>query len=167
MTKLKASSTIFAAAFMLVSFMNCKAEDSKYVFPEHCLRSGFEFSDNDLILNTESGSGQGLYLFYNISDKDMWLNHPLGKDPGASAGWASNINPGNWSAFAVNKGDFVLSCSVMGQGEVQNLTCEKVLTACKFAKPVFKGENTGSYWVSEDKPLEAVLEEVKNRGIGW
>ena len=167
MVKSKAVPATLVAILILISFTNCPAEDTKYVFPEGCVRSGFEFRDNNLILNTESGPVQGLYLFHNISEKDIWINHPVGKDPGASAGWASNLNPGNWSAFAVNKGDFVLNCSAMGQGEVQHLTCEKVLTACKFTKPVFKQAEGGSYWVSEDKPLEAVLEEVKKRDINW
>lgn len=167
MIELKAGSAILATIFILVSFLNCAAEDTKYAFPEDCVNSGFDFRDNDLILNTESGSGQSLYLFHNISEKDIWVNHPVTNDPGASAGWATNLNSGNWSAFAVNKDDFALNCSVMGQGEIQYLTCKEVLKACKFANPDFKKSDGGSYWVSENKTLDAALEEVKNRGISW
>lgn len=167
MAKLRSGSAILAAILILFSSTSCQAENSKYAFPESCVRSGFEFSDNDLILNTESGSGQSLYLFHNISEKEIWLNHPVTGDPGASAGWASEMASGRWSAFALNKEDFVMNCSAMGEGKVQYLTCEKVITACKFTKPIFIQAEGGSYWVSEDKMLEAVLEEVKNRGIGW
>ncbi|MEQ9619344.1 MAG: hypothetical protein RIG61_09245 [Deltaproteobacteria bacterium] len=165
MTKPKAIPTILVAILTLVSFTNCSAEDSKYAFPEGCVRSGFEFRENDLILNT--GSGQALYLFHNISEKDIWLNHPVGKDPGASAGWASNINPGSWSAFAVNKNGFALNCSKMNEDSVEGLSCEKVLSVCEISNPVFKNDNQGSYWVAENKPLKAMLGEVKNRGISW
>ena len=164
MIRLKAGLTILVMTSVLISFTNCPAEDSRQAFPEGCVASGFGFRDSNLVLK---GSGQSLYLFHNISEKDIWLNHPLGKDPGASAGWASNLNPGNWSAFTVNKDDFALNCSIMNEGSVEALSCEKALSVCEISSPVFKGGNQGSYWVAEDKPLNALLEEVKNRGISW
>ncbi len=160
------SATVLGAILILLSFNNCPAEDANYNFPESCKPSGFEFRNNDLTLNKGAGTEQGLYLFYNNSANDVWLNHPVGKDPGASAGWASNLNTGNWSAFAINKENFTLTCSETEQGAVKKLSCDKVLKVCKFTKPVFKPEETGSYWVSEDKPLSNVLEEIGSRGIG-
>lgn len=164
--KLKAGAAILGAMLALATFTNCPAEDSKYSFPEGCVLSGFEFGDYELILNTGSASAQNLYLFHNTSGGDIFLNHPV-KDPGASAGWASMLGSGKWSAFALNKGDFALTCSEVGQGEYKQLACEKVLTACRFENPSFKRGQSGSYWVSEDKTLEAVLEDAKSRGIRW
>ncbi len=164
--KVAAGTALIGTILILASFTNCSARDSKYGFPEGCSPSGFEFRGDNLVLNTASGSEQSLYLFHNISGSDIWLNHPV-EDPGASAGWASNLNTGNWSAFAVNKEGFVLSCSEMGQGSVKTLTCEKVLKVCRFENPVFKQGESGSYWVSEDKPLKAVLDETGSRGIGF
>lgn len=165
--KVKTGTALIVAILTLISFTNCQAEESKYSFPEGCASSGFEFRENDLILNTDSGSAQSLYLFHNISASGILLNHPAGEDPGASAGWASMLGSGKWSVFTVNKGDFVLNCSVTGQGEFRPLKCEDVLTACRFENPVFKQGQGGGYWVVEDKTLEAVLEDTKSRGIGW
>jgi hypothetical protein len=161
--RLNGSVAIFLATLAILSFTNCPAEDAKYSFPDSCKPDGFQFRNNELVLNP--GSEQGLYLFYNDSANDVWLNHSVGKDPGASAGWASNLNTGNWSAFAINKDNFALTCSESEPGAVKELSCDKVLKVCKFAKPYFKPEETGSYWVSEDKPLTNVLGEIKSRGI--
>lgn len=163
--RLKSGAAILCTLLIVLSLTGCPAEDAKYSFPESCKPEGFDFGNNDLVL--KPGVQQGLYLFYNISENDVWLNHPVGKDPGASAGWASNLNTGNWSAFAINKDNFALTCSESEQGAVRELSCEKVLKVCKFKKPSFKPEETGSYWVSEDKPLSNVLADIKSRGIGF
>ena len=50
---------------------------------------------------------------------------------------------------------------------METLPCEKVLKVCRISKPSFKPDMSGNYWVSEDKPLEAVLDEIKCRGISF
>ena len=50
---------------------------------------------------------------------------------------------------------------------METLPCEKVLKVCRISNPAFKPDTSGNYWVSEDKPLEAVLDEIKGRGISF
>ena len=152
--------------FISLSMLNCKASNGNADFPENCIQTGFKYKNNGVTLNTDSKSSQGLYLLNNKSDSDYWVTHPV-KDPSASAGWTSDINPGNWSAFTSNMPEFELTCMKTGQSSMETLSCEKVLRVCRIQDPVFKPDMTGNYWVSEDKPLQAVLDEIKGRGIGY
>lgn len=162
----KTGASVICAFFMAVSFLSCRADNAGDNFPDGCTRTGFEYRGGSVILNTDSRSSQNLYLLNNKSDSDYWITHPV-KDPGASAGWTSDINPGNWSAFTVNIPAFELSCMKTGQSAMETLSCEKVLRVCRVSNPVFKPETSGNYWVSEDKPLGAVLDEIGSRGISW
>jgi len=151
--------------------IGCNGDNSTPDFPQGCAAESYEFNGNNLVLN-EVSSKQSLYLFHNISDKNFLINHPITKNPGASAGWASNLSPGNWSALtidgtATNIGNFEITCSVIGDGKIQYLDCKNVIKTCRFKDPVFNSENTGSYWVAEDKPLNSLLEAIKGRGISW
>ncbi len=164
--RLKTGAAIIGTLFITISFFNCNADNVKSSFPENCSQSGFEFRDSGIILNPGSKSGQSLYLLNNTSESDFWITHPV-KDPGASAGWTSNLDPGNWSAFTANIPDFELTCTKTGQGSLDNLPCRKVIQMCRISNPAFKPDMNGNYWVSEDKPLEAVLDEIRSRGISW
>ncbi len=162
----KAGAAVIYAFLISVSFLNCKADNEDNAFPENCARTGFEYRGGSVVLNTDAQSSQGLYLLNNTSDSDYWITHPV-KDPGASAGWTSDINPGNWSAFTVNIPGFELTCVKTGQSSMKTLTCEKVLKVCRISKPSFEPDMRGNYRVSEDKPLGAVLDEIRERGIGF
>ena len=158
--------TVIVALFMFLSTIGCSGSSSEPNFPQGCVAQGYEFKDNNLVLN-ESSSKQSLYLFHNISDKSFWLNHPVTKDPGASAGWGSELNTDNWSAIAMNSDKFEINCTILGTGEVKDLNCKEVVKVCKFEKPVFNTENSGSFWVAEDKPLSNLIDAIKSRGISW
>jgi hypothetical protein len=164
--RLKAGALLVSAFFISISFLNCKAGKESAAFPENCTRTGFEYRVDGVILNTDDQSSQGLYLLHNKSDSDYRVTHPV-KDPGASAGWTSDLNPGNWSAFTVNIPGFELTCMKSGQSTMETLDCEKVLSVCRISNPVFKPDMSGNYWVSEDKPQGAVLDEIRSRGIEW
>jgi hypothetical protein len=166
MTRQKTGAAVICAFLLSVSFLNCKADNASDKLPENCTRAGFEYRGDSVTLNTGKQPSQGLYLLNNISDSDYWVTHPV-KDPGASAGWTSDINPGNWSAFTANIPGFELTCVKTGQSSMETLSCEKVLKVCRISNPVFKPDMSGNYWVSEDKPLGAVLDEIKSRGISY
>lgn len=165
---MKTSPAAAAVLIILVSItiLCCRSDNENADFPANCAETGFEYKSGGVILNTDTKSQQSLYLLNNKSDSDYWVTHPV-KDPGASAGWTSDINPGNWSAFTVNVPSFELTCMKTGQSSMDTLSCEKVLRICRIQDPVFKPDMSGNYWVSEDKPLQAVLDEIKGRGIGF
>ena len=158
--------------FVLLSTIGCSGGTSESGFPEGCTAESYEFKGNNLVLS-EISSKQSLYLFHNISDKDFWLNHPLTKDPGASAGWASSLSHGKWSALTINgttakTENFELTCSTMEQsGKTNYLDCRNVVKTCRIKNPVFNSEDSGSYWVAENKSLTNLVSDIKNRGISW
>ena len=154
------------ASSLLLLTMGCSGSTSKSGYPEGCVVQGDEFKDNNLVLN-KSSSKQSLYLLHNISDKSYWLNHVMSEDPGASAGWGSELDTDNWSAIAMNKENFEMNCITSGSGEVKDLDCKEVVKICKFEKPVFNSEDSGSFWVAENQPLTDLLDAIKNRGISW
>lgn len=157
---------LVTASCLLLLTVGCSSGDSALDFPSGCVSEGYEYRNNNLIIN-QSSSNLNLYLIHNVSEENFWLNHAMTDDPGASAGWGSEINTGNWSAIAMNKENFEMNCTILGAGEVKDLDCEKLVKVCKIQKPVFNSQDSGSYWVSENKPLNDLLESIKNGGISW
>jgi hypothetical protein len=92
-----------------------------------------------------------IYIFYNKSKKTIILNRKQKKDPGASAGWASELNPGRSSALLINK-DFPLQCQT-NLNTYQTTPCERALNIRhlikKFDGPIDR--QLSSYWLSENK----------------
>ncbi len=147
--------------------IGCQAGSSGSGFPEGCVEKGLQFNDKNLVISIDSE--QSLYLFQNISDKSFWLNHAVTKDPGASAGWASEIGPGNWSVLTIsgNRGDFLMNCSEIRDGTVDYLDCKNLVKVCRLIDAEFNSENSGSYWIAENKSLNSNLAAITSRGISW
>ena len=152
---------------MLSISIGCQASSSGSSFPQGCIEKELQFNGKNIALSI--GSKQSLYLFHNISDKSFWLNHAVGKDPGASAGWASEIAAGNWSAITISNtpGEFVMNCSEIGDGGVDYLDCRNVVKACRLIDAKFSSENSGSYWIAENKSLNSNLAAITSKGISW
>ena len=147
-----------------ITFRDSGSSESGY--PEGCVVQGYEFKDNNLVLN-ESSSKQSLYLLHNVSGNSFWLNHVMSEDPGASAGWGSELDADNWSAIAMNRENFEMNCTILGSGEVKDLDCKEVVKICKFEKPVFNSEYPESFWIAENQTLIDLLDAIKSRGISW
>lgn len=147
--------------------IGCQAGNLGSDFPEGCVDQGIQVNGKNLVLDKDTE--QSLYLFHNISDKSFWLNHPVTKDPGASAGWASEIGAGNWSALTLsnNNENFVMTCSIIGDGSVDYLDCKNLVKVCKLVEAKFNSEDSGSYWVAESKSLNSILAGITSRGISW
>lgn len=158
-----AASIIFAAVF---SFHGRAASGAENALPEGCAESGFRYEGERVILNPGAGDKEGLFLLHNVTGEAFQVTHPV-KNPGASAGWASEIGPGRWSAFAAGAEDFALMCVKPEAGDMKTLPCEEVLKVCGLPNPEMPSDLSGSFWASEDKELKALLEDVKSRGISW
>lgn len=155
---------LIVVSSLLLLTIGCSGISSESDNPEGCVSEGYEFKNNKLIIN-QSSSNQSLYLLHNISDQSFWLNHVMPTDPGASAGWASELNIDKWSAIAMNKKKFEMNCTILESAEVKNLDCKEVVKVCKIQKPVFNSKDSGSFWVSENKPLSGLMDAIKSRGI--
>ncbi len=150
--------------FALIMSAGCQAQDKGPANPEGCINSGFKFSGKELILNNGSGDALNLFLFHNTAEETVYINHEP-KDPGASAGWSTELGAGNWTAISMSTPDFAFTCGKMVPGRFEEFTCSDALKVCKFSNPAFNEKSSGSYWVSENKPLDATLETIKSRGI--
>ncbi len=154
--------------FVLFAFLvsaGCQAQDNGSGFPEGCSAEGYKFSGKELTLNNGIRGVLNLFLFHNVSGDTIYINHEPKNNPGASAGWSTELAAGNWTAITMSKGNFMFTCGKMVPGKFEEVMCGGDLDVCKFKNPVFNKESNGSYWVSENKPLDATLETIKSRGI--
>jgi hypothetical protein len=111
-----------------------------------------------------TGNGK-LYFIQNTSRQTVLLNHTPKGSPGASAGWSSTLKPNNWSAIALDKGNFSLSCSVERKNGYEVMPCEIFLAACRvYNAKMPKEEN---YWLTEDQPQAKLLQAVKARKVSF
>jgi hypothetical protein len=97
----------------------------------------------------------------------LWVTHPV-TNPGASAGWTTRLQGGNWTALALKKGPFVLNCIESRPGHEQQVPCEGEIAVCKWnAKKVkIPADSQGTtFWVAEDMSLDALIAAVGARGF--
>jgi len=104
-------------------------------------------------------------LIHSLAEGDLWLNHPIA-DVGASAGWSSQLNAGNWTALALNKEDFELSCIESKPGHEQQVPCEGMLAACEWPTVRMPAQLKGTFWAGENMTLPALLVHLGGRGFG-
>jgi hypothetical protein len=103
-------------------------------------------------------------LLQNISEGTLWLTHPV-KDPGASAGWTSQIQGGKWSAMVLTEKKFILHCTESRPGHEQQIACEGAITACIWKKAKIPNEEKGTFWATEDKSLSDLKAALLARGF--
>lgn len=163
--KLQTKKLIAAFAVLLIISTGCRAQDKGTANPEGCSSSGYKFSAKELVLNNGTGGELNLYLLNNISEDTIYMNHEPKDNPGASAGWSTELAAGNWTAISISEENFAFTCGKMVPGRFQEVPCSGELDVCKFTKAGFSEKAKGSYWVSENKTLDATLETIKSRGI--
>lgn len=156
---------LFLAVISIFMSTVCQAENSTANFPEVCTQEGFHYDGQNLIFNKDSE--QSLFVITPTMEKSLWLNHPIGKDPGASAGWASELAPRNWSALTLggSSEDFAITCYLIGADGIKYIDCSQSLMVCKITDASFKSNDLGSFWVAENQPRQDLLEAIRSRGI--
>lgn len=105
-----------------------------------------------------------LMLIHNVSDAKLWITHPV-SDPGASAGWSIWLEPGKWSALALNKKVFELMCVESKPGHEQHIPCEGMLAVCQWTGVTIPKNTAGTYWAAENMKLDALSAHLVNRGF--
>lgn len=106
-----------------------------------------------------------VYFFQNKSLQSVWIDHPDQKRRGASAGWASYLRPGNWSAIVLNKKNFSVSCAMIQPGKVELLDCSKTLYVCKSLSKMINMRSLANSWLVEDKKQDDFLRILTKKGI--
>ena len=131
------------------------------IFPEGCA---------PIVVHEElvklSATKPALVMIHNLSNMDLWITHPV-SEPNASAGWSSRLQAGNWSALALDKKSFELSCIESRPGHEQQVPCAGLIAACQWSNVTMqkKQKGDGTFWAGEDMALSALKAHVGSRGI--
>ena len=128
------------------------------------LNQGIQTTYDQIILNaTQSAENSAVYMLQNTSDQSIYVNHPADHPGTASAGWASRLDPNQWSALALDRENFAITChAILNQGKIQDVPCANVLNV----KRIKASTNTsGSYWIAENMPYKKVLQVMGSRGF--
>ena len=161
---------------------------SKIGFPEIIMKTmlsilftlfalGAYADDNDLPASCKPVAVEGesvilsakkpqLMMIHNLSKNDLWITHPV-SEPSASAGWSSRLQAGNWSALALDKESFELSCIESKPGHEQQVPCKGMITVCQWSTvnlPPTQG--AGTYWAGENLSLSGLTAQLGGRGFG-
>lgn len=126
-------------------------------FPEQC--HPVPVQGDSIVLDVKKGN---LVFMHSIAKNDLWLTHPV-TDPGASAGWTSQIQPDNWSALALDKSSFTVTCIESKPGHEQQIPCEGMVAVCQWDK--IKISDKGTFWAGENKSLAELIAALGARGI--
>ncbi|CDZ76066.1 hypothetical protein BN59_00330 [Legionella massiliensis] len=105
-----------------------------------------------------------LVMIHNLSSTDLWITHPV-SDPSASAGWSSRLQAGNWSALALDKDGFELSCIESKPGHEQQVPCSGVIAICKWSTIAVPEKEKGTFWAGENMTLSALASHLGGRGF--
>ena len=115
-------------------------------------------------LMTFSAEKPIVVMIHNLSTIDIWITHPV-SEPSASAGWSSRLQAGNWSALALDKKSFELSCIESRPGHEQQVPCAGLLAACQWTSVKTPKSESGTFWAGEDMTLTALKAHVGSRGF--
>lgn len=105
-----------------------------------------------------------IVMIHNLSNTDLWITHPV-SEPSASAGWSSRLQAGNWSALALDKPSFELSCIESKPGHEQQVPCAGVISVCRWSTVTVPATAAGTFWAGEDMTLSALTEHLGSRGF--
>lgn len=146
---------VLSMILMLVVFSTYADE----IFPQGCKPL---VVDEELVkLSTKKPT---LVMVHNLSNMDIWITHPV-SEPSASAGWSSRLQAGNWSALALDKKSFDLSCIESRPGHEQQVPCAGLLAACQWSNVKVPKTESGTFWAGEDMSLTALTAHVGSRGF--
>ena len=89
------------------------------------------------------------YVIYNYSGKSFWFEKVLGKDPGAAAGFSSQLMPKHFSIVVVANHDLTLSCNQIVPGKSTALDCGKLVRVMPLNSWQTQPLSQGNYWLVE------------------
>lgn len=130
---------------------------------KHCQPIGVK--NSEALLKVAKPS---LIILQNTSDHIIWLTHPV-KDPGASAGWTSELSSKRWSALYMSpaKSDFNLACIESTPGHEQHISCADVLKVCILTADVKPENANGTFWAVENIRKKELMAALAQRGFEW
>ena len=148
---------------MRILFSVCLILSSSYLFAESTLPVGCQpvaVQGESVTLTSKKSK---LVFIHNLTNADLWITHPV-TNPGASAGWTTRLQKGNWSALAVDKPPFQLNCIESRPGHEQQVPCEGAIAVCQWKGVKIPASDQGTFWVGEDMSLSALTAAIGARG---
>lgn len=134
-------------------------------FPTHCRISGLRFSHHSILFFSQHTAMPRLYAIKNISKKIIWLTYER-KNPGAGAGWDTQLSPQHWSAILITRRQFNLQCHFQNKsGVMMRVPCEHVIRACQFSEFYSHHPIGGSYWIVENALFHDLIPHIRARGF--
>lgn len=137
---------------------------STSAFPGNCATNqGYTFQGKELLLNSPFNSiaPQRVFLLHNTTSGVIMVNHQV-SNPGASAGWMSEISPNQWSAIAMNQPNFSLVCMAYIPPRLGFINCTNALSICSFPA---SNQTLGTFWLAENQSLPKLLNTLAQRGV--
>lgn len=116
---------------------------------------------NEIKLKAE---GQQWFIFHNDSAQTIWLNAVI-KNPSASAGWGSKIDPKMYSLLALSDKNLQFTCGELNQQKFSVVSCDKYLHIAQILSTAQEKPVVGSYWVVENASLDSLRQKVASKDI--
>jgi len=131
--------------------------------PHGCERVGFLHHGRDLVLN--ANGKQTFYLLKNNAREPITIERHTPEDAFMAPSMKIVLTPNQWAAFASDTTNLRFQCSAQNTEEVTPISCEAALDICQYPRAKFALSNMGTYWVSKNHPLPAVIREAVKKGI--
>ena len=147
---------VILSLFLVLMALSVRADE---IFPVGC--TPLMVHDEVIKLSADKPV---LVMIHNLSTIDIWLTQPETEDR-PNAGWLSHLQPGHWSALALDKKSFELSCIESRPGHEQQVPCVGLIVACQWLKAKMPEKETGTFWAGEDLILSALKAHVGSRGF--
>jgi len=108
-----------------------------------------------------------IIMIHNLSNAELWITHPMNDDPGAQAGWSSQLGAGRWSALALDSQSkpFKLNCIESKPGHEQQISCRDVLGVCQWPNTVMPEKTSGTFWAGENMDMLPLKAYIERRGF--
>lgn len=151
----------YRGLFLLLSGVFSVTVFAQTQFPAHCSPVDFKFSQNNAVLIAKKITSR-VYAITNVGKDPVWINHQK-QNPGAGAGFASQLYPDHWSALLVNSKNFSMDCHVQQSNGMAVVPCEKVLKLCEFED--IHTSKSGEFWVVENVPQSQLMQHITARGF--
>lgn len=135
-------------------------------FPQGCGQGGYSYSGQTIAFTSDGSTKQRIYLIKNTANYIVVLNN-VSQNNGMDAGWATRLDPGHWSALAMNRNQFTLSC--MARREVppslSYVSCSEAVKVCAITPSMQNNSQNGSFWIAENQDLNSVMRAITSKGF--
>ena len=149
---------IFCIILATILYSSICLSATMEVYPKKCIP--FVVQGGLLNINLKPPA---VVMIHNLSKHDLWMTHQANE--GVSAGWSSKLTSGRWSALAMTKSLFNLSCIESTPGHEQNIACSEAIAACVWSPIKMPENSSGIFWAGENRSLSTLIAYIERRGF--